>query len=334
MAEFVVCATSPVPDQVVDAAAEFGVRFVTLDPLEPDEVARQLAEHQPQGYLLAWPDLGPYVTTRLADAAGGLRLVTYCGQSPEPAFYTDNLDVEGLRERGIVLTTTSGAEFAVAESALGFILAFELGLVAANAARRRDPEADPSVVRRRGLVGSTLGIVGMGRIGRRVGELASACGMEIRYFSRTRRPDVEEQLGASFQPLRELFASCDHVSLHVPMGPGEGLIGAEVLSCADGITLINTTSIATVVDAEALLLALERGWVARFGLEGRYPEPYDERLRAYGDDRVLLMPPYSSYDTPYGERIGWARYLETLTALLRGGDVPHQLLGSTGSDRA
>lgn len=330
MRDFVVCATGPVPDDVAAAAAEIGVEFVTLGSLEPDAVALQLAEHRPHGYLFNWPELGAFLSGELADAAGGLRIVTYRGQSLEPAFYTEQMDVAALRERGILVTTTPGAEFAVAEAALAFLLAFELDLAPTNAARKADPDATVTGTRRRGLVGARLGIVGMGRIGRRVAELAAALRMDVRYFSRTRRPSVERELGATFQPLHELFAACHHVSLHLPSGPGEGAIDGEVLSHADGVTLINTTSVATIVEPEALLKALEEGRVARFALEGRYPEPHDAELRAYGDERVLLLPPYTSYDTPHAEQLSWERYLESLAVLLDGGDVPHQLRSETG----
>ncbi len=325
MADEVVCTTGRVPDWVHASASELGVRFVRLDPLDPDAVSGQLRRHRPLGYLLNWPDLGPFVDADLADAAGGLRIVTYLGQSPEPAFYVDALDLDALRDRSIVVTTAPGAEDAVAESALAFLLAFELRLVPSNLARRNTPTAPVAQPRRHGLTGASLGIVGMGRIGRRVAELAAAFGMELSYFSRTQRPEVEAALGARFVPLTELFAACDHVSLHLPMGTTEGMIDAEVLAHASGVTLINTTSLATLVDPEALLQALERGNVARVGLEGRYREPYDERLRSYGDERVLLMPPYSSYDTPRTERLGWQRYLESLAAVRRREPVPHRI---------
>lgn len=305
------------------------MEFVTLDPLDAASVRAQLAAVRPHGYLLNWPDLGPFVSGELADAAERLVIVTYCGQSLEPSFYVDNLDLAALRDRGIVVTTAPGAEFAVAESALAFLFAFELGVVPANTARKRDRASAVGTGRRPGLVGSTLGIVGMGAIGQRVAELATACGMQVRYASRTRRPALEDDLGATYHRLSELFASCDHVSVHLPMGPGEGAIDSDVLAHARGVTLVNTTSIAPVIDPEALLLALEQGWVARFAMEGRYREPYDRRLRAYGDDRVLLRPPYSSYDTPFAEHVGWRRYLESLAALRDGADVPHQLRTGT-----
>ena len=326
MAEFVVAATSPVPDWVIEAAGDLGVRFVVLSPLDADAVHAQLEDLRPNAYLLTWPDLGPFVGKEFADAAGDLRLVTYAGQSPESAFYTSNLDVAALQEGGIPLTTMPGAHLAVAEAALGFLLAFELDLVQRNAARKADPAAiDLPPRRRRGLVGSTLGIVGMGRIGWRVAELAVGCGMAVRYYSRTRKPEAEREFGASFHELPELVATCDSVSLHLPMGSAEGAIDAHVLSHASELTLVNTSSIATLVEPEALLEALDSDRVARFGLEGRYRAPYDERLRRYGNDRVLLLPPYSSYDTPYGDRLGWQSYLATLDAVVRGEDVCYQI---------
>lgn len=66
--------------------------------------------------------------------------------------------------------------------------------------------------------------------------------------------------------------------------------------------------------------------MARFGLEGKYGEPYDTKLREFGDDRVLLMPPYSSYDTPQAERLGWERYLESPRAVRAGRHVPYQVM--------
>lgn len=83
MDEFVVATTSLVPDWVIEAADELGVRFVVLTPLEADAVLSQLADLRPHGYLLTWPDLGPFVGEELVDAAGELQLVTYAGQSPE-----------------------------------------------------------------------------------------------------------------------------------------------------------------------------------------------------------------------------------------------------------
>lgn len=319
------------PDWVAAEAETLGIRFVTLVSQESAAVAEQLAAVRAKGYLLNWPEHGPYVSGTLADAAAGsLTIVTYMGQSPDPWFYTDNMDLTALHERGILTTTTPDpGQSPVAECAVAFLLALELNLVPANAARKAGTPY-PTPTSRKGLSGSVLGIVGMGYIGRRVAELAAACGMRITYFSRSRHPEVEQTLGATFAGLPELFAGADYVSLHLP-GSALGLIDADVLSHANGIGLINTTSLGRVVDPEALLHALEQGWVRKVALEGRYAEPYDQRLRSFGDDRVLLMPPYTSYETPRSTRVGWQSYLASLTALLNGDRVPYQIGGAGSS---
>lgn len=322
MSGLVVATTdSAVPTWVHEAAERLGVRLL---PLEPGDVAEQLRVARPGGYLINHPDNGPYLSSDLIDAAGYLKLVTYLGQSAEPAAYTDFMDLEALRARGIPVTYAPSDTSSVAESAMALVLALELGLVPHNAARKADTPLD--VRTRRGLYGSVLGIVGMGRIGRRVTALASSLGMQVGYYSRTRRREVEAEFNARFIDLPDLMLSAHYVSLHTPPGVSDGLIDAKLLARASGIGLVNTTSIPRVVDPEALLLALDRGWVAKAAIEGRYAEPYDTRLRSYGDEQVLLLPPYTSWDTEHDHRVGWTAYLETVAAVIEGRAVPYQLV--------
>jgi glyoxylate reductase len=325
MADFRVCTTSPdVPYWVVLRAGGLGVRFECLGALEPAAIARRLSELGPRGYLMNWPEIGPYVDTDLLAAAPDLRIVTYMGQSPEAYFYTDYMDLDALRGRGILATTTPDTgDHPVAETTMALLLAMELDLPAASTARKAGAKDPPPKVRQ-GLSGSMLGIVGMGRIGRRVAELGAAFGMKLSYFSRTRNQDVEQRLSARFFELDELFACADYVSLHVPAG-AEEVIDARVLARAAGIGLINTTSLAQVIEPDALIQALSDGRVRTFAMEGRYPEPYDGELRSFGDERVLLLPPYGSYLTPRSIDASWRSYLESLEALIAGRDVPHQI---------
>jgi phosphoglycerate dehydrogenase-like enzyme len=141
-----------------------------------------------------------------------------------------------------------------------------------------------------------------------------------------RKASVERDVDARFIDLPTLFAECEFVSVHTPSSVTEGLIDDEVLAHAQGITLVNTTSAARIVDPEALLKALDDGRVARAAIEGNYTEPYDSQLRAFGDDRVLLLPPYTSWDTEQSWEIGWQRYLETLRAWAAGKPIPYQLI--------
>jgi lactate dehydrogenase-like 2-hydroxyacid dehydrogenase len=325
MTDFRVCTTSPdVPYWVALRAGGLGVRFECLRSLEPADVARQLADVRPQGYLMNWPHIGPYLSADLIAAAPDLRIVTYVGQSPDASAYTDYMDLAALHERAILATTTPDTgDHPVAETTLALLLALELDLVTAVTSRRAGAQ-DPPPRLRKGLSGSTLGIVGMGRIGRRVAQLAATFGMKVRYFSRTRDDDVEQRLSATFLDLGDLFACADYVSLHVPPGATE-VIDSPVLARASGIGLINTTSVARAIEPRALIHALRAGRVRAFAMEGRYPEPYDSELRAFDDGQVVLLPPYGSYLTPRSIEASWRSYLESLEALIAGTDVPHQI---------
>lgn len=215
------CSGTDLPDWVIERAGQLGVLLTsprTDDVLAPEVMGEELAALGADGDLL--------------DAAGGLRLVTYLGQSTEPAAYTSFADLDALRERGIPFTHAPAVPSSVAEGAMALLLALNLGVVPANAARKAgEPPASRT---RNGLRGSTLGIVGMGQIGRQVAELATAFGMRVLYSSRTRRPDIEALLGVRFAELPDLLAEADAVSLHTPPGTSEGLITAELLALVRG----------------------------------------------------------------------------------------------------
>jgi lactate dehydrogenase-like 2-hydroxyacid dehydrogenase len=324
----IVCYTGhPPPAWVCDEAAELGIQLVPLGrdnaPVQrPEEAAERLALLRPAGYLMNYPCYGPYLSAELADAAGSLRIVTYMGATREPGVYETFFDVAGLRNRNVVLTVPRLPSLAVAESALTLLFALELGLVPAHlAARGGTPTAEQGVAMgsRQGLFGSTLGVVGLGQIGQRVAQLATACGMRVCYASRTRRPDLEDLLGIRFLALPALAEQSDHITIHTPIITSRGLIDRNVLSRARGISLINNTADPRIVEPQALLDALHAGRVRHAGVEGYYPEPYHQALRDLGDERVLLLPPYTSWGNPPREQDRtWQQQLETYRAFLAG----------------
>jgi lactate dehydrogenase-like 2-hydroxyacid dehydrogenase len=322
------------PDWVCGQAAALGVRFIPLGRdgarvQRPEEAAERLALLRPAGYLMNHPCYGPYLSAHLADAAGSsLRIVTYLGASREVGAYEGCVDVTALRDRKVILTAPSVPCLAVAESALTLLLALELGLVPAHlAARNGSPSAEQGTAMgtRRGLFGSTLGVVGLGQIGQRVAQLAIGCGMRVCYASRTRRPDLEDLLGIQHLNLPALAEHADHVTIHTPIITTRGLIGGDVLSRARGISLVNNTVDPRIVEPQALLDALHAGRVRRAAVEGRYPEPYQEALRDLGDDRVLLLPPYASWGNPPREQERTWQQLETYRAFLEGRPVRDEL---------
>jgi glyoxylate reductase len=317
---FVACYTgADPPEWAARRGAENGIELV---PLDADDASARLAELQPAAYVMNDPDYGPYLSAELADAAGGLRIVVYHGQTRTAADYEPFMDVAALRERGIVVTTGTGTVTeAVSEATLALLLALNLNLAAVNASIKAGDTSLPEP--RRPLRGSSLGLVGLGSIGQRVARLAVGFGMRILYASRTRKFDLEDELGAEFLPLGDVFERAHYASIHTPVGTTEGLVGREILSRARGIILVNA-AFPRIVEPRALLEAIERGWVRRAAVDGLYPEPYRSALNALGDDRFLALPFVSWWTTDARDR-AWEACLESLVALTEGREVPHQI---------
>jgi phosphoglycerate dehydrogenase-like enzyme len=144
----------------------------------------------------------------------------------------------------------------------------------------------------RSLNGSTIGIVGLGEIGREIASRAAAFGMNILYFQRTRlSPSEEETLRVSYQPLHALLAESDWVVPQLPGDPStRHFLDRERLTLMKpGACLINVSR-AEVVERNALIEALRSGHLGGFALDPLYAEPgrSDDELLAF--DNVILTP--------------------------------------------
>ncbi len=140
-----------------------------------------------------------------------------------------------------------------------------------------------------GLAGKTLGVVGLGGIGRAVAHRARAFGMEIVYAGpRRAAPDVEA--GATHVPLEELLRSADVVTLHCPLTPQtRHLIDARALALMRPEAFLINTARGPVVDEEALVTALRSGAIAGAGLDvyEQEPEVHPGLLEL---ENVVLLP--------------------------------------------
>ena len=141
-------------------------------------------------------------------------------------------------------------------------------------------------------VGKTLGIVGLGGIGKYVALKAKVFDMSIRYYNRHRLPaDEEAKYSATYcEDLHTLLSTSDIVSIHTPLNAQtENMIShAEFDAMKDGAFLVNTAR-GAIVNEEALINALEGGKLARAGLDVFYDEP---RINEYfmKSDRVVIQP--------------------------------------------
>jgi glyoxylate reductase len=143
----------------------------------------------------------------------------------------------------------------------------------------------------RGLQGRTLGVVGLGEIGRATAHRARAFGMEIVYTGRRDAPvEVVEELGARRLPLEDLLRASHVVTLHVPHTPQtHHLVGAEELRLLGPTSYLVNTARGAVVDEAALVRALEEGLIAGAGLDVYEHEPA-VHPGLLGRDDVVLLP--------------------------------------------
>jgi glyoxylate reductase len=228
----------------------------------------------------------------------------------------DNVDVAACRERGIAVTNTPGVlDAAVADLTLALVLACRRHLVAGDRSVRDGRWsrgwARPELLGR-DLAGSTLGLVGMGRIGSQVARRAEAFGMRVVHHSH------HDGL-----PLDELLRTADVVSLHVPLTPETlGLMSRERLALLrDGATLINTAR-GAIVDEEALVDELVSGRISA-GLDVFASEPHvPERLLALPN--VILTPHIASATVE--TRDAMTRVLvDNVLSFMRGDPLPNEV---------
>ena len=122
--------------------------------------------------------------------------------------------------------------------------------------------------------GATLGIVGLGQIGLQMARRALGFDMKVIYFSRTRKPDMEDRYGLEYVSFRSLLAAADFVSLHVPLTDAtRRMVGEPELRQMKPESILLNLSRGPVVDPAALYTALKEGWIRAAGLDVTDPEP-------------------------------------------------------------
>ncbi len=189
----------------------------------------------------------------------------------------DHVDIEKCREKGI--TVSNVPEYStqsVSELVFGFAISAMRKLVECNNAVREGGTAQGLLGRE--LSGKKMGVIGTGKIGQRVCELAIAFGMEVLAFSRTEKENLRK-MGVRYVSLEELLRDCDVISIHVPLTKEtEHLIGERELGIMkDGALLINASR-GKVVDTNALVKELNSGRLFAcldvFDMEPPLPDDY------------------------------------------------------------
>lgn len=190
----------------------------------------------------------------------------------------NNIDVAAATKRGILVTNTPDVlTDTTAELTMTLMLAVTRRIVETDAIMRsgKYPGWGPLLYLGHGISGKVLGVIGMGRIGTRVAEIAHhGFGMHILYYTKHKERDVEKSLGAKRVTLPTLLKNSDVVTLHVPLLPEtHHLIGPQELHRMKPTAFLINTSRGPVVDERALVKALRAGWIAGAALDVYEQEP-------------------------------------------------------------
>jgi glyoxylate reductase len=308
-----VFATRALPGEAFRALAGRVTLRVWPGPGAPPPEALRVEARDADGLLCLLTDR---IDRALLEACPRLRVVSSFSVG------LDHVDLAAAAARGVPVGHTPGV---LTETTAD--LAFALLLAAA----RRVAEGDrlvrgggwrrwePELLLGRDVHGATLGLVGLGAIGRAVARRAVGFGMRVVGWSRTPR-DVP---GVTAVPLEELLRTSDFVSLHVALADEtRGLLGARALACMKpGAILVNTTR-GGVVEEAALAAALREGRLAAAGLDVFEHEPLPADSPLLGLPNVVLTPHIGSASIATRARMADLA-VANLLAGLEGRPLPH-----------
>ncbi len=259
------------------------VRLLICDHVEVDKLAlgpKIVADYRPtitREELLAVA--GEYdafiirsrtkIDHEVLDRASKLKLVA------RPGTGLDNVDVEYAKSKGVsVVNSPESLVEGVAEHVVLLMLALSRKLVVADVGTKSG-KWEKNALMGRELRGKVLGIVGLGRIGRRIAEIAKTMGMSVLFYDVVAiPPEVVSSLGAEVVSLDELFTRADYVTLHVPMTPETShMVGAARLRQMKPTAFLVNTSRGGVIDEEALAAALNEKRIGGAALDVFEKEP-------------------------------------------------------------
>jgi phosphoglycerate dehydrogenase-like enzyme len=261
---------------------------------------------------------GGVVDAALLDRGDQLRVVGRHGVG------YDQIDVDAATARGIQVVYTPGANTqSVAEHVFAFMIGLSrhfpkmmAGLAAGNYHVRTSMTG-------REIAGKSLGIIGFGRIGRRVGEIAHVgFGMKVVYHDIVPAPaEVENRAGARRVSLREVLETSEYVTLHVPLDPStRALINGETLAHMRSDAILINTCRGPVVDEAAVAVALDAGKLWGYGADVFTVEPPAAGHPLIGRPDVMLTP-HSAAQTEEGLRTMAITIAQEVVGVLSG-DLP------------
>lgn len=300
------------------ASLEGHVRLL-VGPADPPGFAPHLLEQLPEAEGI-FCLLTEKVDDALLEHAPRLRVVS------NMAVGFDNIDIPACTRRKIPVGNTPGVlTDATADLAMALLLSAARGLPKAAMDARDGFWHTWNPIRWLGadLRGATLGIVGLGKIGKAVAERARGFGLKIVYHDSKHIPEAEVAWGAQFMSLDELLHQSDFVSLHCPLTrETRGLINARALKKMKKTAVLVNTARGPVVVTDDLVHALREGQIAAAAIDVTDPEPLPADHPLYDLPNCLVVPHIGS--ATHGTRRRMAEIAcANLLAGLEGRPLPH-----------
>lgn len=264
----------------------------------------------------------PRVDGPLLDCAPNVKVVSNHGVG------VDHIDVAAAVERKIPVGNTPGClDGSTADMTFALILATARNVVIGDQ-YARSPEFthyDPSLLIGKEVHGSTLGIVGLGRIGKQVAKRACAFDMRVLYHNRRRDPAAEAEFNAEFRSLDDLLAESDFVALNCPLtNETTNLISTPQFERMQRSAVLINMSRGAVVDTDALYVALSTGRIAAAGIDVTQPEPLPREHPLLKLSNLVLTPHLGSASDRTRRRM-IEMSIDNLRAGLAGQPLPYRV---------
>jgi len=287
---------------------DFSLVFAGKTPTEDDIVAL-CREHNPVAIIVRYSKVGAVAM----DAAPALRVISKHGSG------TDTIDKAAAAARGIQVVAAVGVNAAaVAEQALALLLACAKSVVGLDE-RMRAGHWDKSTHKSLELGGKTIGLIGLGAIGRRMAAMAHGMDMQVIGFDPYAK-DLPDHIRAA--ELNAIWREADVVSLHCPLTDDNRCMvnGQTLAQCKPGVIVVNTAR-GGLVDEDALLAAVRSGHVRAAGLDSFAVEPMSAGHPFQTEPRIILSPHIGGVTSAAYVNMGVAAARNVLDVLARAGSA-------------
>lgn len=257
-----------------------GIEVIKETKLPPEEIALRIKDAD--GVIVR---SATRITADLMDAGEKLRVIGRAGVG------VDNIDVKAATQRGIVvMNAPDGNTITTAEHSIALLVSMARNVPQAHAKLQNGIWDKKSFVGVE-LNGKTLGVIGLGRIGKHVAKIAKGFGMKIFAFDPFVSPEQAKEFGFELGTLDEVFANADFLTIHTPVtSETKNIIGSDAFGkMKKGVRIVNCAR-GGLVDEVALLEAIENGTVAAAALDVFSSEPLDENSPLLKNPQIITTP--------------------------------------------